>query len=212
MPDDFKVPSRKEHDLEIRRLWKVCFILAIIIFVITGSITGTMFYKGMDPKVIVAISTAIFQVMLLSYGMAFFVPAFITSLKKMGLGVEMSRAGLEIGRQTAENLKDFKDELKPIVDDGKELVKEIRPVVEEVTKVVHEGRKVFDDLAKEVREGNGQLQGKIGDTLKKAIFEARKTLQGAEGDFEQLIWTKVEGFLENVFESNEEEGEAHERN
>ena len=90
------IPSREEHQLQIRRLWKNCIVASCIIFVLTGGIVLALFLKGHDSKKIVEVSTAVFQVLMLSYGMGFIVPAFLTSLIKMHLGIEMSRQSASI--------------------------------------------------------------------------------------------------------------------
>jgi hypothetical protein len=205
MTEDQKIPSREEHRREIRRLWTRCILVAASIFVSTSILVVVLLLSGVDPVIVAAVSSTFFQIVVASYGLAFFVPAFMTSLRRMEIAVEMSRMSLEVGVETADSLKEFKEEIKPIVKDGQELVKDIRPVIGEVSTVVKEGKKVFEDVVKEVREGNGKLHGKIGDTLHKAVHEARNAVKGAEGDLEQLIWGKVEGFIGNVFSGEGEE-------
>jgi hypothetical protein len=102
--EEFVIPSDAEQRAAIRRLWLTCIGAAAGVFAITGGIVLTLFLKGYDSKKVVEISTAIFQVLMLSYGMGFFVPALITSLRTMMLGVRMSRKGLEIGEQTAQTI------------------------------------------------------------------------------------------------------------
>jgi hypothetical protein len=94
--DGYKIPTREEHNRFIRNIWKLCVGSAIFIFLVTGSVVLTLFLKGYDSKKIVEVSTSIFQVLVLSYGMGFFVPAFLTSLVKMHLGIEMSRVSANI--------------------------------------------------------------------------------------------------------------------
>jgi hypothetical protein len=163
-----RIPTREEHKRFIRRIWKVCLIGAVVIFLITGTITLSMFFFGYDPKTVLTTSTIIFQILVLSYGMGFFVPAFLTSLIKMGLGVEMSRQGLEIGKQTATILTDFKDEVKPIMGDIKKIVEDVRPVV-------HDAKGVFEEFKK-------QDLGKMRETLDRFQNE----LDGG-GRFDRLI-------------------------
>jgi hypothetical protein len=94
--EEFKLPSRVEHQSFIRKLWAWCIVAAVMIFVVIGGIVLALFLKGYDSKKIVEVSTAVFQVLVLSYGMGFFVPAFLTSLFKMHLGIEMSRMSASI--------------------------------------------------------------------------------------------------------------------
>lgn len=100
----YKIPTREQHNRFIRNIWKWCIGGAVGIFTVVGGLMTILFLQGYDSKKIVEVSTTAFQVLVLSYGMGFFVPAFLTSLFNMALGVEMSRAGLEIGEQTAKIL------------------------------------------------------------------------------------------------------------
>ena len=93
---EYKIPSRAEHNLLIHRIWKHCLIASLVLFVVTGGTVLFLFMKGYDSKSIINVSTAIFQVIVLSYGMGFFVPAFLSSLIKMHLGLEMSRMSVNV--------------------------------------------------------------------------------------------------------------------
>jgi len=130
--EPIKLPTREEHRRIIRRLWMGCIGAACAIFVVTGGVVLGLFMEGKDSKRIVEITTAIFQVLVLSYGMGFFVPAFLTSLMKMSLGVEMSREGLSVGKQTAELLRGFAKDIKPIIHDLKEIVGPARELVDDL--------------------------------------------------------------------------------
>lgn len=130
--EDDLVPTREEHRRFIRRLWKTCIVLATVLFVVAGVVVAGLFFAGHAPDRVVEISTAIFQVIVLSYGMGFFVPAFLTSLVKMSMGVEMSRKGLEIGKTTAAILRDFQREIKPLLADAGEVVGSVRKLVEDL--------------------------------------------------------------------------------
>src|SRR4029077_16785437 len=96
-----KIPTTDQHKRKIRLLWKSCIIAACAILVIVGGLVLCLFLKGYDSKKIVEVSTTVFQVLVLSYGMGFFVPCLMTSILNMWLGIEMSRVGLELGQQTA---------------------------------------------------------------------------------------------------------------
>src|SRR4029077_17583157 len=92
-----KIPTTDQHKRKIRLLWKSCIIAACAILVIVGGLVLCLFLKGYDSKKIVEVSTTVFQVLVLSYGMGFFVPCLMTSILNMWLGIEMSRVGLELG-------------------------------------------------------------------------------------------------------------------
>ena len=204
MPDPYKIQSREEHILLIRKIWKWCFIAASLCLVAMVAMILVMHHKGYKPSEIVAVQLLLIYILVPIYAVGYIGPAFATSLLKMALAVEMSREGLEIGKSTMTTIAEVKDEVKPLVKDVKQVVADVQPMVKDISAVVKESKKVFDDLVKEVREGNGQLHGKIGDTLKKAVTEARKTIHDAEGDLEQVIWKKVDQFLAGVFDGKEE--------
>jgi hypothetical protein len=126
-------------------------------------------------------------------------PALATSLIKMSAGVEMSREGLEIGRETLRSMDDLKSSVEPLIKDARVVISDVKPVVNEIGKAVHEGKSLFDEVLKEIKNGNGKLEGRVAAILRKAVTEAKEAVRGAEGDFERLIWTKVDKFLESVF-------------
>lgn len=129
---DFKIPTREEHVQFIRRIWRICIVMASFVFLSTGGIVLAMFLIGHDSKKIVEVSTSIFQVMMLSYGLGFFVPAFLTSLTKMSMAVEMSRKGLELGKKTAEHLDRLQADLSPVLGDLKAAVKDAHAIMKEL--------------------------------------------------------------------------------
>jgi len=145
-----RVPSRQEHDRLIRKVWTLCGIGAALVVVGTGGTVWWMFHVGYDPKRIVEISTAIFQVLVLGYGLGFFVPMLITSVLKMGLGVEMSRQGIEIGEKTVDAVEEVQREIKPILRDAREVIGAVRGLVDDLkaqnpTRIVEFAEKLSRD-------------------------------------------------------------------
>ena len=92
-----------------------------------------MFAAGMDAGKAVAVSTIVFQAILLSYGMGFFVPSLLTSLMRLGLSVHMMYESLRMGRETVEAMKSVQGEAEPLFKDGREIVDHLKPVVEKLT-------------------------------------------------------------------------------
>lgn len=191
--EDFVVPSRADHNRFIRKLWTYCISAAVGVFIVTGGIVGWLFMIGYDSKKIVEVSTSIFQVLILSYGMGFFVPTLLTSLFKMSLGVEMSRKALEIGNQTAENLVSLKDEMAGIIKDIKPIVEDARKLVdtfkaEEMTNA----RNALHRLEHELN-GGGKL-----DRMVNALERIAKKADAKADDV-------VEGLLEEAWTEDDEE-------
>lgn len=192
------IPSREEHQRLVRKVWRFFIAFAAITFIGMASTVISMRITGSEWKDIVNVQLIMVYVSLPAYLFGYVAPVLASSLIKMSLG-------LEISRDTADDMKEIKDEIRPIILDVKTVVKDIKPAVSEVRNAVHEGKKLFDDAIHELREGNGHLHGKIGDTLKTAVLEARKAVRGAEGEFEQLIWKKVDQFLAGVFQGGSQE-------
>ncbi len=180
--DAFTVPSRSRHNRFIFKIWIGCIFASFVVFLMTGGVTLTLYLLGVDTPKILVTSTIAFQILVLSYGMGFFVPAFCTSLLKMGLGVEMSRQGLEIGRQTAEHIGFLQAELQRLVGDAQSVVKPLRELVEDFkgkpseifNKVIDYVEKLEKDgtvetLAKGIKDVSQKIGKVIDKEKKKAI-------------------------------------------
>jgi hypothetical protein len=207
--EPYKVPSREEHNKLIYGIWKNCVIAAIFCFVMMGGIVAVMSYLKYDSKSIINVMLITVYIVLPAYAIGYVAPTLATSLIKMSLGVEMSREGLEIGKATSDALVEFKNETKPLVADLKAVVGEVKPMVGKIGTTVDEVRKIVDDTMREFKEGNGKLEGRVVHTLRKAIAEAREAVKDAEGEFEKIIWNKVDKFLATVFEERQDEAVPH---
>lgn len=166
--ETYKIPSRADHNRFIRNIWKFCIGAAIGIFLVTGSIMLALFLKGHDSKKIVEVSTTVFQVLVLSYGMGFFVPAFLTSLFKMSLGVEMSREALTIGQATAGVL----DKLDKAVESRMERADKLFEKLEKATgDIDHPWVRMFKGEMEALRDTILNERLKAEDELDKALAE-----------------------------------------
>jgi hypothetical protein len=187
MEDKIKIPTRAEHDRFIRLLWKWCIAVAFIMFFVTGGIVAALFLSGHDTKKVVEVSTAIFQVLMLSYGLGFFVPMLTTSLLKMSLGVEMSRKGLEIGQETSQTLVKLQNEIKPLVEDAKQIMDELRPMIREFKEndfgKVH---KVLDKFAYELN-GGGKLD-RLVNSVERIAKRTESKADDALGSILEEAW------------------------
>lgn len=143
------IPAFDEHEAEVARLWRTCRWLAIAIFIVVSLVTAAMFAAGMDPGKAVAISTIVFQAILLSYGMGFFVPAFLTSLKRLGLSVHMMYESLRLGRETTQDMRDLHDRGVPLFDRGNKLVEKIEPVVDKLDRAADDMRAIRKVIERE---------------------------------------------------------------
>jgi hypothetical protein len=170
------IPTDAEQKASIRRLWLTCIAAAAMVFLITGGVVLALFLKGYDSKKVVEVSTAIFQVLMLSYGMGFFVPALITSLRTMALGVRMSRKGLEIGEQTAQVI----EKVDKAIDDRLARADNLLNTLDDAVKGIDKGDgpllKVFRDemqkLRDEVKAARGSADSELNAALDQGELEA----------------------------------------
>jgi len=192
-PEDekFKVPTRSEHKRFVKRVWVICNVIAFIIFIISGGTVLTLFLKGLDSKTVVNVSTSVFQVLLLSYGMGFFVPAFLTSLIKMSLGVEMSRQGIEIGVKTADNLDEMRKEIKPLVEKGDRVLTKLEPMVEKADQMLDEFKKQdMTKLHKVLERFEGEMNG--GGKLDRLVTALEKIAKRTDAKADDALGNLLE--------------------
>lgn len=151
--DKVQIPSHTEHQRHVRRIWTVCILVASGLFLAMGGlILHLLVGEKKQGEHIIYVSTSIFQVIVITYGMGFFVPAFLTSLMKMDLGIRMSRRALEIGDQTANHIDRLQNELTPVLTDLKSAVANAKVMLEEVrSKDLDKIQRVLSDLTENNR-------------------------------------------------------------
>lgn len=198
-----KLPTQEEHNEVIRRVWRIGFYIAGACFTFMAAVVGVMLAMHKTPAEIVSVELLIVYIILPAYAFGFVAPMLASSLIKMTLAVDMSREGLEIGKETADAMTEFKEETKPLIMDAKAVIEEVKPMVGEVRTAVHDGKKIFDDVLTEFREGNGKIEIRITKIIRRVLDEARGSVKDAEGEFEKLIWTKVDKFLATVFDGRD---------
>lgn len=166
--EQFKVeiPTREEQDRYIRRLWKMCAVLASLVFLLAGSAFFGVLLSGKPAGEVVDISTGIFQLIVLSYGLAFFVPAFLTSLYRLGLGIEMSRVGLEVGMETANVLREVRGEGMKLVEEARDLVREGKDILRDAS-AGGELRERIDTVLERI-DGAAKGFKAVGEKMEKA--------------------------------------------
>ena len=198
------LPTKAEHDGTVRKIWRIGFLVAGGCFAFMGAIVAVMLAMGKSPSEIVAVELLVVYIVLPAYAFGFMAPMLTISLLKMSLAVDMSRTGLEIGQHTSEAMTEFKEETKPLIADLKAVVNEAKPMVVQVQHTVDEVRKVVDGAMKEIKgENGGTIEDKVVRIVRRGIHEARASVKEAEGDFERLIFSKVDKFLEVVFAEKE---------
>lgn len=112
---DDRIPTLAEHEAELRRLWRTSILGASILF--AGAVGGILALSATkDVSALVAISTIGFQIIAVSYVAGFFAPAFVTSLRKLSLGIRLNYRGLELARETMGSLERIKKDLDPLIE------------------------------------------------------------------------------------------------
>ena len=139
-PDEYHIPTRKEHAREVRRLWVRCGVMAALILLATSGGVFALLSQGHPWSKIANICAVSFGIIILTYGVSVFIPSLFTSLKRMGLSMDLGRRGLEVGQQTAELLMEMRKEIKPVLDRFGKTTKVVDRLIERLDK------KLSDDL------------------------------------------------------------------
>jgi hypothetical protein len=171
------IPTREEHARTIRRLWWLCIGLATFICVSAITIIVVLIYSGVSTQTIWAVFGIGFPIVIASYAMAFFVPVMITSVLRMGLGIEMSRQGLEVGIDTSKQLGDYRGELHQAQEKVDRWIETANKKLDEFLKAF---REEMGKLRREIRHERGRVVGEMDEALAEGEKEAEAILRGEE--------------------------------
>lgn len=192
----WRIPTREEHDRFIRLIWKLCLFGAGLVFLTSGGTVLVMWALNYESKTIVNVTTIVFQIVLLPYGLGYVAPTLATSLIKMALGVEMSRRGLEIGQETSDNLAKLTKKIEPMIEKGDRVLVKLEPMVEKADAIIDEFRKNdFGKVHKVLERLEGEMNGggKV-ERLVNAVERLAKKADEKAGDaLEDLLaeaWTE----------------------
>jgi type III secretory pathway component EscR len=145
---------------EVRRDVLSFMARAFVIGMVLGGAAGAFYWKYSVSK------EKIFQGAIIVAALAFTMPAFATSLKLMLSMFYMSWAGQEKADGVWRNLKEIKDEVKPVVENAGKIMDNLARVVERYGK--NDLVKSFIDEAKSALAKEGGIIQKI-DRLTLAI-------------------------------------------
>tara|TARA_Y100000034_G_scaffold100998_1_gene124947 strand:- start:233 stop:727 length:495 start_codon:yes stop_codon:yes gene_type:complete len=95
---------------------------------------------------------------------------------------QMQIESLKLGKESNDALQKMQGEFIPVLKDLEESIVNIRDVVHDV------------------KAG----EGRVGDAIKKAVKDGRKTFKDGESELETWVFKKVDGFLGDVFGESEE--------
>jgi len=180
----WEIPTREEHRRSIRKMWIVCNLIAFGVFLSAGGTVAALALKGYQWALIVAVSTSIFQVIVMSYALAFFVPSFLTSLSKLSLGIEMSRRSLEMGQKSVDTLEKVDKAIESRLERVDGLVGKLERMLEQAEKGEHPLLKRLEEtfrlemkgLREAVREKKREAEEELDEALAEGEREADEIL------------------------------------
>jgi hypothetical protein len=108
--------SPEELDREIRRVWKICIAASVSVPLLACVVVALLFFGVTDLKTVGLIAYPITAIVLMTFGLAFVIPATLTSIRRVSATVRMAYTGLQTNQQTTESIKAFLEEARPIVD------------------------------------------------------------------------------------------------
>lgn len=167
--DQYKIPTRGEHGRTVARIWKIFGAIGASAFLLMGGAVVVMKAMGYESKDIVSVQLIAVYIFVPIYGLGFVAPALATSLLKMGLAVEMSREGLDIGQKTAE------------------VAEKIDTALDSRLKRVDGTLDTLDRLVKEVEKGEGPLLNVFKDEMAKLRAEIRSSRNEAERELADAL-------------------------
>lgn len=176
MPAVTTLPSVEEHDRSVRRVWVRCMTGAGVCFAAMAGIAATMLLKGAPPERVVSVQLMLVYLLVPLYAVGYMAPMLAVSLKKMSLGLEMSREGLNVGKKTAQHIDHLQKELRGILTDVKDIVGPVRELVDDLKK--QKTGKVIAFIEKLSTDGSvekiaGALES-IGERIHKALEKVEK--------------------------------------
>lgn len=183
-----RIPTREEHRRLMRRIWFWSIMVATMVFLGMASGVLLLVAKKVDAAKIIVVSTVAFQIIACSYIAGFFIPGFISSLVKMGIAVEMSRLGLEIGQKSAKTL----ERLDGSVEERLAKADAVMTKMEKLADALEAGKHpVLDRLEKAFDRMTNRVVSSIDGAKKKADGEFADAL--AEGEREAAAITQGDG-------------------
>jgi hypothetical protein len=111
-----EILSPEELDLEIRRVWKICIFASTLVPLLACVVAGLLVLGVTDLKTVGLVAYPITAIVLMTFGLAFVIPATLTSIRRVSATVRMAYTGLCTNQQTTDSIKAFLEEARPIVE------------------------------------------------------------------------------------------------
>lgn len=106
----------EELDREIRRIWKICILTSLLVPALAGIVVALLLLGVTELKTIGLIAYPVTGLVLMTFGLAFVIPATITSIRRVSATVRMAYTGLRTNQYTTDSIKAFLQEARPIVE------------------------------------------------------------------------------------------------
>lgn len=108
--------SPEQLDREIRRVWKICILASAFVPFMACVVVGLLLLGVTDLKTVGLIAYPITALVLMTFGLAFVIPATLTSIRRVSATVRMAYTGLQTNQKTTDAIKAFFDEARPVVE------------------------------------------------------------------------------------------------
>lgn len=116
-PIEFKdILSPEDLDREIRKFWKACILASLLVPLLAVGVVSLLFFRVTSLSTVGQIAYPVTAVVLMTFGLAFVIPATITSIRRVSMTVRMAYTGLQTNQQTTDSIKAFIEEAKPIIE------------------------------------------------------------------------------------------------
>lgn len=106
----------EELDRELRRFWKSCVLASLAVPILAVVVIALLFFGVTSLSTVGQIAYPVTAVVLMTFGLAFVIPATITSIRRVSATVRMAYTGLQTNQYTTDAIKDFLKEARPIVE------------------------------------------------------------------------------------------------
>ena len=114
----------EELDREIGRFWRNCILLSLLVPLLAAVVVALLLFGVTSISTVGQIAYPVTAVVLMTFGLAFVIPATITSIRRVSMTVRMAYTGLKTNQYTTDAIKDFLKEARPIVETMKNQVQD----------------------------------------------------------------------------------------
>lgn len=108
--------SPEDLDREIRTFWRRCILASLLVPLLAAGVVALLLFGITSISTVGQIAYPVTAVVLMTFGLAFVIPATITSIRRVSMTVRMAYTGLKTNQQTTDSIKAFIEEARPIIE------------------------------------------------------------------------------------------------